>query len=197
LRHLFDGQKADALATIEEVDDDEWPDEERFVFDDADWAFYEVILRQVGDRRVFFTFDGKSLEVMSPSPLHERHTSRIEKLVWLLTLELRIPFESMGSFTLKKWTSSRANRDHDVFVQRYRRSRFSASVASGWPASAGPPLVGAAASPAAGAMVGHFSAGTRKCVNRRSPTRWATRAFFAGEWRRPAGRGPGTSARGR
>ena len=29
---------------------------EQFVFDDADWRFYETILRKVGERRIFVTF---------------------------------------------------------------------------------------------------------------------------------------------
>jgi len=97
----------ETLTTIVDVDDVEDVEEERFVFEDADWAFYELSLKRVGDRRIFVTFDGERLEVMSPSPLHERHTSKIEKLVWLLTMELRIPFESMGSFTLKKRKAKR------------------------------------------------------------------------------------------
>ena len=75
---------------------------EQFVFDDADWRFYELILRKVGERRVFVTFDGERLEVMTPSPEHEKNTSRLEQVVRLLMLEFRVPFESLGSFTLKK-----------------------------------------------------------------------------------------------
>lgn len=75
---------------------------ERFVFDDADWAFYELILKRVGDRHIFVTFDGERLEVMSPSSEHERQVSRLEKLLWILAEELDVPLESVGSFTLKR-----------------------------------------------------------------------------------------------
>ncbi|HZN66533.1 MAG TPA: Uma2 family endonuclease [Tepidisphaeraceae bacterium] len=92
-------ETATPLKTLDDLDDLVG---ERFVFDDADWAFYELILKRVGDRHIFVTFDGERLEVMSPSPEHERHTSRLDKLLWILAEELDVPLESMGSFTLKK-----------------------------------------------------------------------------------------------
>src|SRR5215217_4854344 len=90
----------DTIETLEALDDA--TDLERFVFDEADWAFYESILKKVGDRHILVTFDGERLEVMSPAPEHETHASRLGQLVRLLMLERRVPFQSMGSFTLKK-----------------------------------------------------------------------------------------------
>jgi Uma2 family endonuclease len=92
-------ETATPLNALDAIDD---PGGERFVFDDADWAFYELILKRVGNRHIFVTFDGERLEVMSPSPEHERQTSRLEKLLWILAEELDVPLESMGSFTLKR-----------------------------------------------------------------------------------------------
>jgi Uma2 family endonuclease len=106
----------DTLQTVEDVDDDLVV--ERFVFDDADWSFYELILKRVGDRHIFVTFDGERLEVMSPSPEHARNASRLEKVFWMLTLELRIPFESMGSFTLKKRKANRGLEPDRCFYTR-------------------------------------------------------------------------------
>jgi len=78
-------ETATPLKTLDDLDDLVG---ERFVFDDADWAFYELILKRVGDRHIFVTFDGERLEVMSPSPEHERHTSRLDKLLWILARRL-------------------------------------------------------------------------------------------------------------
>jgi hypothetical protein len=33
------------------------PKEQRFVLDGVDWGFYETLLRRIGDRHVFITFD--------------------------------------------------------------------------------------------------------------------------------------------
>jgi Uma2 family endonuclease len=108
----------EALSTIGDLGDVEDIDEERFVFEDADWAFYKLILKRVGDRRIFVTFDGERLEVMSPPPLHERHASRLGQLARLLMLELRIPFESMGSFTLKQRKAKRGLEPDRCFYTR-------------------------------------------------------------------------------
>jgi Uma2 family endonuclease len=104
----------DTVAPIEELD----VDEERFVFDDADWVFYELVLKRVGDRRVFVTFDGERLEVMSPSLQHDKLAERLGQLARLVMVERRMAFESAGSFTLKK---RRANRgleaDRCLYIQ--------------------------------------------------------------------------------
>ena len=105
----------DVLDTIAIPDD---PEVEQFVFENADWSFYELILKRVGDRRVFVTFDGERLEVMSPSPEHERNTSRLEKLVWILFEELRVDFESLGSFTLKTRKANRGLEPDRCFYTR-------------------------------------------------------------------------------
>jgi Uma2 family endonuclease len=107
----------DTVETAEDLDDA--IDGERFVFDEADWAFYETILKRVGDRHIFVTFDGERLEVMSPSPEHENHASRLEKVFWLLMLELRIPFQSLGSFTLKKRKANRGLEPDRCFYTRH------------------------------------------------------------------------------
>lgn len=93
--------------TADIIADPQAPADECFVFDHADWSFYELILRQIGDRHVFVTFDGERLEVMSPSLQHDKLAARLEQLVRLTMLELRLPFESAGSFTLKKRKADR------------------------------------------------------------------------------------------
>jgi Uma2 family endonuclease len=108
----------DASSRSSDVDDDE-VEEERFVFDDADWLFYQAILDQVGERRIFVTFDGERLEVMSPSWDHKRLAYRLDRLLWLLMVELDIPFESLGSFTVK---SRKANRGLEADRWFYTRN---------------------------------------------------------------------------
>ena len=89
----------DTIQTANEIDIEP---AERFVFDEVDWDFYERVLEKVGGRRVFVTFDGERLEVMSPSWQHDKYGDRLAELVRIMLKELRIPFEGGGSFTLKE-----------------------------------------------------------------------------------------------
>ena len=75
---------------------------QRFVLDGVDWDFYETILRQVGDRHVFVTYDEGTLELMSPSYQHDRSAELFGALVRILAEELRVPLISAGSTTLKQ-----------------------------------------------------------------------------------------------
>jgi Uma2 family endonuclease len=78
------------------------PDISRFVLHDVSWQGYETLLREVGDRRVFITYDRGTLELMSPSPKHERVSSLITRLIWTYTEELRIPIATFGMTTFRR-----------------------------------------------------------------------------------------------
>lgn len=93
--------------------------EQSFVFDEADWDFYELILSRVGGRRVFVTFDGERLEVMSPSFRHDVSAERLAALLRLAFSHTRTPFLGAGSFTLKKRKTQRGlEPDRCFYVQR-------------------------------------------------------------------------------
>jgi Uma2 family endonuclease len=105
--------------TLDKLDDlDGGLAAERFVFDDADWRFYELVLRKVGHRRVFVTFDGERLEVMSPSFRHDVSAERIGTLVRHVLNHLRRPFVAAGSFTLKGRKSNRGLEPDRCFYIR-------------------------------------------------------------------------------
>src|SRR5262245_18073828 len=53
------------------------PKEQRFVLDGVDWEFYETLLRRIGDRHIFITFDRGRLELMSPSWKHDTRSRQI------------------------------------------------------------------------------------------------------------------------
>jgi hypothetical protein len=44
---------------------------ESFVLDGVSWQLYERLVQELADQRIFITFDGGRLELMSPSPEHE------------------------------------------------------------------------------------------------------------------------------
>ena len=67
---------------------------EYFLFEPADWEFYETVLKQLGDRRVFATFDGESLEIMVPGFDHEYYAKYVARMIEVFTVELNIPLRS-------------------------------------------------------------------------------------------------------
>ena len=71
----------------------------RFILHDVSWQGYQILLREVGDRHVFITYDRGKLEFMSPSPKHERVAGLITRLIWAYTEEMRIPIASFGMAT--------------------------------------------------------------------------------------------------
>jgi Uma2 family endonuclease len=107
--------------TIQTINRSQIEPVERFVFDDVDWAFYETVLGKVGGRRVFVTFDGERLEVMSPSWEHDKYGDRLAEFVRIVLTELRLPFEGGGSFTLKEPRSNRGlEADHWFYIGNAR-----------------------------------------------------------------------------
>ena len=79
-----------------------WADVQHYVFEGVSWAFYESVLRQVGDGPVRVAYDDGRLEIMSPLPEHERPKRAIGRLVEQLTLELDIAIASFGSTTFRR-----------------------------------------------------------------------------------------------
>jgi Uma2 family endonuclease len=75
--------------------------QQHIVFDNVSWAFYEHLLREVGDAAIRITYDRGRLEIMSPLPKHERWGEWIGRLIELMCLERSIPVESLGSTTFR------------------------------------------------------------------------------------------------
>jgi Uma2 family endonuclease len=78
------------------------PADERFVIHGVDWHIYDAIVRALGDHRTRVTFDGRDLELMSPSPAHEMYKIRIGHLLAGLALELNIEIIGGGSMTFRR-----------------------------------------------------------------------------------------------
>lgn len=96
----------------------EAPEEQSFVLDGVSWDFYEHLLREVGDRRIFVTYNRGRLEIMSPSWKHERYGQLTSMVVRIVALELKIPFESGGSTTFRsKHTDGGLEPDQCFYIQ--------------------------------------------------------------------------------
>lgn len=77
-------------------------DERRVLLQGATWEEYESVLSQVGDRRIFVTYDGRNLEVMSPSPEHDFAAESLSRIIHIVSEELDVPIRSLGSTTFRE-----------------------------------------------------------------------------------------------
>ncbi len=78
------------------------PFEQRFMLRNVSWEDYESLLRGVGDRHVFITYNNGTLELMSPSRKHEHVAEILGVLVRTLAMELDIEISSAGSTTFRR-----------------------------------------------------------------------------------------------
>jgi Uma2 family endonuclease len=65
------------------------------------------MLKWVGDGHVRITYDRGDLELMSPSTEHEEYAELFGQLIFLVTLELGIPFLALGTTTWRKQAKDR------------------------------------------------------------------------------------------
>ena len=77
-------------------------EQQHLVLHDVSWDLYKQLLREVGNRPIRMTFDNGSLEIMSPLPRHEKWGNRIGRMIEILSLELNLPIEPLGSTTFKR-----------------------------------------------------------------------------------------------
>jgi Uma2 family endonuclease len=87
----------------------------RFVLYDVGWQGYEAMLQIVGDRPIRLTYDRGNLELMSPSPKHEKSKGLLGRLVETLTEELEIPCISAGSTTWRREDLDRGLEPDECF----------------------------------------------------------------------------------
>ena len=72
--------------------------DERIVIRDVDWAFYEQLVDSIPEGvNIHVDYDGKDLEIMSLSPLHDGVKKRLGRFVELTAEELEIPCTGSGS----------------------------------------------------------------------------------------------------
>lgn len=77
--------------------------ERRVVFKNVDWTFYERLVDSIPEGlRIRVNYDGKDLEIMSLSPLHDGVKKRLARLVELSAEELEVPCTGLGQTTWKR-----------------------------------------------------------------------------------------------
>jgi Uma2 family endonuclease len=77
--------------------------DERVVISDVDWAFYEQLTDSIPQgANIHVDYDGKDVEIMSPSALHDGDKKLFSQLVEAIAQELGIPYKSAGQTTWKR-----------------------------------------------------------------------------------------------
>jgi Uma2 family endonuclease len=81
----------------------ESPPEQRIILKNVSWETYEGLLADHLDSSVpHFTYDQGVLEIVSPSPTHERAGYALALIVEMVALELGIEVLGVGSMTFKR-----------------------------------------------------------------------------------------------
>jgi Uma2 family endonuclease len=82
------------------------------------WATYETLLAESSDRRLRMTYNRGNLEIMAPSPEHERFKKVAGRFVETLAEELELRIEPLGSTTFKRPKFSGAEPDECFYIDK-------------------------------------------------------------------------------
>ena len=81
------------------------------------WQTYETLLAEIGDRQIRLTYNRGNLEIMVPSPEHERFKTIMGRFVETLAEELDVRIEPLGSTTFKRPELSGVEPDECFYIQ--------------------------------------------------------------------------------
>jgi Uma2 family endonuclease len=92
---------------------------QRLLLHNVTWDAYSAILEALGDRPLRLTYDGRNLEIMSPSDLHEFSKHILRRLLETYMDERAIPFRGAGSGTMRRQMLQRGlEADEGYYVVR-------------------------------------------------------------------------------
>ncbi len=81
------------------------------------WQTYETLLKELRHRRLRLTYNRGNLEIMVPSPEHERYKEIIGRFVETLAEELEIRIDPVGSTTFKRPELVGAEPDKSFYIR--------------------------------------------------------------------------------
>lgn len=87
----------------------------KFILYDVSWQTYESLLRDLEKQHVSITYDGGTLELMSPLPKHERAGRLLARLVQTYTETRDIPVASFGMTTWRREDLARGLEADECF----------------------------------------------------------------------------------
>ncbi|MBD2042986.1 Uma2 family endonuclease [Microcoleus sp. FACHB-672] len=93
------------------------PPEQRIELSDISWKTYETLLTELSSRRLRLTYNRGTLEIMVPSPEHERYKKIVGRFVETLAEELEVKIEPLGSTTFKYPEISGAEPAECFYIQ--------------------------------------------------------------------------------
>ncbi|MEG4073264.1 Uma2 family endonuclease [Microcoleus sp. Pol14C2] len=93
------------------------PPEQIVTLSGISWQTYETLLAEIGDRQIRLTYNRGNLEIMVPSPEHERFKQVLGRFVETLAEELEVRIEPLGSTTFKRHELSGAEPDECFYIQ--------------------------------------------------------------------------------
>jgi len=77
--------------------------EQRVVFHDKDWAFYEELVGSIPEAsNIHVDYDGKDLEIMSTGRRHGKRTKLLGQLVEAIAQVMSVPYSSLADTTWKR-----------------------------------------------------------------------------------------------
>jgi hypothetical protein len=92
--------------------------DQRVVIPDVDWAFYEQLVGSIPEgANLHVDYDGKDLEIMSRSPLHDGEKKLFGQLVEAVAQELEIPYWAFG----RQLSRPEVSYDGIIHADRSRR----------------------------------------------------------------------------
>jgi Uma2 family endonuclease len=91
--------------------------DQRTVIRNVNWTFYEHLVDSIPPRAyIHVDYDGKDLEIMSPSPVHDDAKGLLRQLVEAVAQVLRIPYKSLGQTTWKRKELARGLESDECYT---------------------------------------------------------------------------------
>src|SRR5208337_493596 len=92
-----------SIPTLEQLYEWTSAPDKRVVIRGVNWAFYEQLVDSIPEGvNIHLDYDGKDLEIMSQSALHDGDKKLLGQLVEAIAQELEIPYKSAGQTTWKR-----------------------------------------------------------------------------------------------
>ena len=99
--------------------------DQRVVIRNVDWAFYEQLVDSIPPRaHIHVDYDGKDLEIMSPSPVHDDRKVLLRQVAEAVAQVLRIPYKGLGQTTWKRKELARGLESDECYM--FQRDKLAA-----------------------------------------------------------------------
>lgn len=92
-----------------------FPANDRVVLHNVTWETYASLRRDLKHNPIRLTYDGSSLEIMSPSRWHEFASRFLGRMIAMLAFELQIPIATGGSTTFQRIDVKRGLEPDECF----------------------------------------------------------------------------------